>query len=52
MPKNVEILKFEQLLKHILRVFPTLGAGVNSKGVDNSGTQPFILAIVMSSLPD
>ena len=29
MPKNVEILNFEQLLKHILRVFPSLG-GVNS----------------------
>ena len=28
MPKNVEISNFEQLLKHILRVFPSLG--VNS----------------------
>ena len=28
-PKNVEISNFEQLPKHILRVFPSLG-GVNS----------------------
>ena len=31
MSKNVEILNFEQLLKDILRVFPSLGGGgVNS----------------------
>ena len=29
MSKNFEVLNFEQLLKHILRVFPSLG-GVNS----------------------
>ena len=51
MPKNV---KFEQLLKHILRVFPSccffLGGGggggggggkFNSVGLDHSGFQPF-----------
>ena len=27
MPKNLEILNFEQLLKHVLRVFPCLGGG-------------------------
>ena len=29
MPKNLEILNFEQLLKRVLRVFSSLG-GVNS----------------------
>ena len=27
MPKNLEIFNFEQLLKHTLRVFPSLGGG-------------------------
>ena len=48
MPK---ILKFEQLLKHILRVymyFRVCGGGgggggkFNSMGLDHSGSQPFI----------
>ena len=47
MPKfNVKILNFEQLLKHILRVFPSLGGGgggkFNSVGLDYSGSQPFL----------
>ena len=41
MPKNVEILNFEQLLKHILRVFPSLG------GLDHSGSQPMFILIIM-----
>ena len=45
MPKNLEILNFEQLLKHILRVFPKFGGGgggkFNSLGLDHSGSQPF-----------
>ena len=47
MPKNLEILNFEQLLKHILRVFLSLGGGgggggkFNSVGLDHSGSQPF-----------
>ena len=49
MPKHLEILNFEQLLKHILRVFPILGGGgggvskFNSLGLDHSGSQPFII---------
>ena len=46
-PKNLEILTdFEQLLKHILRVFPSLvgggggGGKLNSVGLDHSGSQP------------
>ena len=36
MPKNLEIL---QLLKHILRVFPSLGGGkFNSVELDHSGS--------------
>ena len=31
----------EQLLKHILRVFPSLGGEFNSVGLDHSGSQPF-----------
>ena len=49
MPKNVEILNFEQLLKHIkfLRVCPSMGGGgkFNSVGLDRSGSQPFNEAI-------
>ena len=42
MPKNLEILNFEQLLKHILRVFPSLGGGeFNSVVLDHSGSRPF-----------
>ena len=42
MPKNVEILNFEQLLKHILRVFPSvLGGKFNSVGLDHSGSQQY-----------
>ena len=47
MPKNLEISNFEQLLKHILREFPSLGGGgggggkFNSVGLDHSGSQPF-----------
>ena len=44
MPKNVEISNFEQLLKHILRVFPSLGGKFNSVGLDHSGSQPFIFS--------
>ena len=40
MPKHSEMLSFEQLLKHILRVFPSWG-GVNSiLWLDHSGSQP------------
>ena len=42
-----EIFNFEQLPKHILRVFPSLGGGgggkFNSLGLDHSGSQPFSL---------
>ena len=38
MPKK---LNFEQLLKHSLRVFPSLGGKFNSVGLDHSGSQPF-----------
>ena len=38
MPKN---LNFEQLLKHILRVFPRFGGKFASVGLDHSGSQPF-----------
>ena len=41
MPKHLEISNFEQLLKHILRVFPSLGGKVNFVGLDHSGSQPF-----------
>ena len=43
MPKNLEISKFEQFLKHILRV-PSLGGGGGGGyfvGLDHSGSQPF-----------
>ena len=47
-PKNLEIFNFEQLPKHILRVFPSWGGGggggggkFNSLGLDHSGSQPF-----------
>ena len=45
MPKNVEILNFEQLLKHIFRVAISKfgGGGFNSVGLDHSGSQTFIL---------
>ena len=45
MSNNLEILNFEQLLKHILRGFPSLGGGggeeFNSVGLDHSVSQPF-----------
>ena len=39
MPKNVN---FEQLLKHILRAFLSLGGNFNSLWLAHSGSQPFI----------
>ena len=32
MPKHLDILNFEQLLKQILRVFPSLGGGGGGGG--------------------
>ena len=45
MPKNLEIFNFEQLLKHILRVFPSLGDKFNSLWLDHSGSQPLTLHV-------
>ena len=44
---------FEQLPKHILRVFPSLGGGskFNSLGLDHSGSQPFISCSLSLPLP-
>ena len=42
-PKNVEILSFEQLLKHSISKFGRGGGGkFHSVGLDHSGSQPFI----------
>ena len=40
MPKNLEILNFEQLLKYIIREFPSLGGEgkFNSVRLDHSGS--------------
>ena len=46
MPKNLEFFNLEQLLKHVLRVFRSLGGGkFNSLGLDHSGSQPSIYII-------
>ena len=47
-PKIWKSKIFEQLLKHILRVFPSLGGrggGFNSVVLDHSGYQPFKCAV-------
>ena len=41
MPKHLEIFNFKPLLKHILKVFPSLEGKFNSVGLDHSGSQPF-----------
>ena len=53
-PKNLEISNFQQLLKHILRVFPSLGGGggkIQSVGLDHSGSQPFNYALISKKAP-
>ena len=50
MPKSLESSNFEQLLKHILRVFPSFGGDkFNFVGLDHSGSQSYILIAMYPS---